>query len=388
MSGMSGSVLAGAIDALVNADPSTLADGESIRELVRQHARLEAVLARAAARWDTNQEWAADGARTGSAWLAAKCGIAKPKAQRMLRLGRACRDLPKTEQAWLAGDVHAEHVSQLAAARTEGAAEVFDRDEQQLVDHATTMRFDHFVKALSYWRILNDADDADTRAERQVEDRCFDLSKTFQGTWVGDILLDPISGEIVDVSLRVIEHELWLEDWDEAKHQLGRDPLPFELKRTPKQRRADALVEMAIRARTAPHGGRRPEPLFTVLVGYERFQQLCELANGSVVAPSSLIPFLDQAWVERVVFDSPSRVIDVGVRRRFFTGGTRRAVQIRDMVDAHGECFDDFCDAPAWRLQVDHVEEWSKGGPTTQSNGRLACGYHNRLRNKRRPGAE
>jgi hypothetical protein len=159
---------------------------------------------------------------------------------------------------------------------------------------------------------------------------------------------------------------------------LGRDPLPHELARTATQRRADALVEMATRARTAPVGGRRPEPLFTIIAGWDAFRDLCELANGTVIAPGRLVPWLDQAWLERVVFDTPSRVVDVGVQRRLFDGATRRAIQVRDRSCAHP-----LCDQPAERCQVDHIKPWAQGGPTTQANGRLLCGYHNRLRNRR-----
>ena len=97
---------------------------------------------------------------------------------------------------------------------------------------------------------------------------------------------------------------------------------------------------MALRAGTAPSDGRRPEPLFTVLVGYETFHgRIRELANRAVVSPGALVPWLDQAWIERVVFDPESRVIDVGVARRLFSGATRRAVQVRDQ-----ECFHPLCD--------------------------------------------
>jgi hypothetical protein len=382
--------LAAAIDGLVETDPSALADGDTLVELLRQHARLEAVIARAAASWDANKAWADDGARSGAQWIAATCRIKKARANRILHLGRSLRHLPVTEQAFLRGDIHAEHVSCLADARTETAADTFDRDEALLVDDAMTMRYANFEKAVAYWRLLNDADDAETRAVRQVADRRFDFSKTFQGGWVGDIVADPISGEIIDITVRSIEHELWRHDWDEAKERLGRDPLLHELRRTAKQRRFDALVEMATRARTAPAGGRRPEPLFTVLVGYDRFQQVCELASGSVIAPGALVPWFDRGWVERIVFDGPSRVVDLGVQQRIFTGGTRRAVQIRDLVNGDGTCFETICDEPAWRCQVDHIEEWATGGITVQANGRLACGFHNRLRNtkKRRPSAE
>ena len=62
--------------------------------------------------------------------------------------------------------------------------------------------------------------------------------------------------------------------------------------------------------------------------------RICELANGTVVAPAALVRWLESAWLERVVFDSPSRVLDVGVAQRLFTGATRRAVEVRDR-----ECF-------------------------------------------------
>ena len=122
-----------------------------------------------------------------------------------------------------------------------------------------------------------------------------------------------------------------------------------------------------------------PEPLFCVLVDYETMAgRICELANGTAVTPGSLLRYLNDAWIERVVFRSPSRVIDVGVRRRLFTGATRRAVQVRDR-----ECFHEFCEIPADDCQIDHIEPYAAGGLTTQDNGRPACGYHNRDRHRR-----
>ncbi|MBW8827255.1 MAG: HNH endonuclease, partial [Acidobacteria bacterium] len=64
-------------------------------------------------------------------------------------------------------------------------------------------------------------------------------------------------------------------------------------------------------------------------------------------------------------------------RTRLFKGGLRRAVQVRDR-----ECFEEICDEPADRCQVDHIQPYEHGGETIQDNGRLACGFHNRLRNR------
>ncbi len=145
--------------------------------------------------------------------------------------------------------------------------------------------------------------------------------------WWGDLVLDPISGTILANQLRRIETELFEADWAEARAAKGEQATTADLARTPAQRRADALVEMARRAGSVAEGARRPDPLFTVLVGYETFAgRMCQLANGTVITPGSLLEWLDEAWVERVVFDGPSRVIDVGAARRLFEGATRRAV--------------------------------------------------------------
>lgn len=109
--------------------------------------------------------------------------------------------------------------------------------------------------------------------------------------WLGDLVLDPISGAIVSNQLRRIEDELFAAEWKEAKERLGEGATitGADLARTPTQRRADALVEMATRAGVAPENGRRPEPLFSVFVGYETFAgRMCQIADGAVVSPGTL----------------------------------------------------------------------------------------------------
>ena len=98
------------------------------------------------------------------------------------------------------------------------------------------------------------------------------------------------------------------------------------------------------------------------------------------MTPGSLVPWLTEADIERVVFDGPDRVKNVGVRRRFFTGATRRAVEVRDR-----ECYSEFCDSPAEDCEIDHVEPHSHGGLTVDENGQPACGYHNRRRTQPPP---
>ena len=82
---------------------------------------------------------------------------------------------------------------------------------------------------------------------------------------------------------------------------------------------------------------------------------------------------LTEADVERVVFGAPSRVVDVGVKQRLFTGASRRAVEVRDL-----ECIDDSCDVPYGRCEVDHIQRFEDDGLTIQANGRLKCPRHHR----------
>ena len=370
-----------AVDGLVHDDPSTLADVDSLVELRRQAARLEAVIARATARFDRSGAWRAEGARSAAAAVAAACRTPVARERRMCRLGRAMDEAPVTAAAWLDGNVSGDHVAVLARARTAQTATMFERDEWLLVTNATSLSHRGFLRSVEYWIQRADPDGAEDAAAAQRDGRSLHLSQSFDAMWFGRVALDPVSGTIVDGELRRLEQAMFDADWAAAKARLGRDPTILELDHTPAQRRADALVEMAVRSRTMPAGGRRPEPLFTVLVGWETLSgRVCELANGTVVTPGTLVPWLDSAWLERVMFDSPSRVIDVGHRRRLFTGATRRAVQVRDR-----ECFHRTCEATVDECQVDHVVPWAADGPTIAANGRLACGVHNRQRHDRAP---
>ena len=94
--------------------------------------------------------------------------------------------------------------------------------------------------------------------------------------------------------------------------------------------------------------------------------------GSTVVTPGTAAQHLAEADIERIVFDGPSRVIDVGATRRFFRGALRRAIEVRDRT-----CFHPFCDEVPERPEVDHIHEASKGGETTQVNGRYGCRFHN-----------
>src|SRR5205823_5613259 len=163
-----------------------------------------------------------------------------------------------------------------------------------------------------YWYAQPDPDRAERDFTEETDRRSFRCSRLLD-MFYGDLRLDPIGGEILWGALRKVEEELLGADWAEARQRVGEGACVGDLRRSSSQRRADALVELAKRAMAMPADARRPEPLFCVLVGYESFAgPICETLGGAIVAPSALADWMDQAWIERIVFDSPSRVVDVG----------------------------------------------------------------------------
>ena len=371
-------VMAEALEALVASDPSTYADGASIEELHRQLCRFESFVTEATAAFEAGEQWAADGAKTASAWLATRCRLPRAVAKRRVRLGRELRHLPACARAFREGDIGLDAARAIASARRHRTEGAMARDEEMLVSQASDMSFEDFYRALSYWKQLADPDGADSSELDKKASRNVFLETSFTGMWLGQMTLDPVAGSIVAGELNRLEHDLFEADCAEAKERLGRTARLDELARTSAQRRADALVEMATRSATAPENGIRPAPLFSVFVGYETLHgRICELENGTVLAPSALSPWMDSAYFERAIFSLGNRV-DVSVRARLFTGGTRRAIELRDRICTHPYCYE-----PAENCQGDHIEPFSQGGLTTQENGRLLCGFHNRLRNQR-----
>jgi hypothetical protein len=367
-----------ALDALIGSGAAKYGDGESMEKLHHVEARFDSFMTEATAAFEAGEEWAGDGAKTAASWISSRCRVPRAAAKRRVRLGRSLRHLPAVAEAWRHGDIGGDAAQAIASARRHRTEASMSRDEEMLVSQAIELGFEDFVRALAYWKQLADPDGAEASEEERQASRNVFLETSFSGMWLGQMTLDPVSGSIVANELNRLEHDLFEADCAEAKDQLGRTARIDELARTSAQRRADALVEMATRSRSAPAEGIRPAPLFSVLVGYETLHgRICELENGTVLSPGALSPWMDSAYFERAIFSLGNR-IDVSVRSRFFTGGTRRAIELRDRMCTHPHCYE-----PAESCQVDHIETYAAGGETTQENGRLLCGFHNRLRNQK-----
>ena len=274
--------------------------------------------------------------------------------------------MPHTQRALADGALSPEHVDALGHANSGSRLALFESHEETLVEQAKLLRFADCCRMVEYWKQRADADATENDGERLHEARRAMVATTIDGMVDLRGLLDPVGGATVLDELERLMEQRRLQDRADGEV------------RTAGQRRADALVEMAKRSRAAADGGLRPRPLLTVLVGEETLARVCELATGTVIAPGQVVPLLSEADLERVVFDSPDRVISVS-RKRTFTGALRRAIEVRDRHCQHPSG----CNEPASRCDVDHIRPHSEGGETSQENGKLGCWPHNRHRDLR-----
>jgi hypothetical protein len=372
--------LATAVQEWIDIDPSLRCDADAIKTAERLRSQLDFGLSTSVAEFDQWGQWAGEGAKTATAWIDTTCHVPKSEAKAQLRRGKALPGLPVAAAAWKKGEIGTAQVDALLRVKSPVTEEALARDEPLLVDYARAMKFAQFSTALDYWEQLADQDGTEEAAQARRDRRDVYLVPT-PGGYFGKMQLDLVEGAIVAKELERLENELYEADCAQAKERLGRQPRQHELARTSAQRRADAMVEMAVRSASARGSeGRRPAPLFSVLIDYHTLSgRISQIEGGPAVPPGSLLPWLDGAIFERIIF-SPGKRAECSVTSRFFTGATRRALEVRDL-----QCCHEFCDIPADQCDMDHIVPHSQGGLTTQENGQTMCGHHNRARYERPP---
>jgi hypothetical protein len=353
-----------AITALAAVDVDTLTPGELdafVTGWMQARHRLAGAGESVLARWDSIGVWRSDGSRSAAGRFSRDCATSMTTARIELRRARTLSAMPAAAAAVAAGQISMDHVDLLGRADQPHRHDLFIRDEHVLVEQCVTLSHADAVRAVEYWCQSADTDTGESTNTPPPATSTLHASTTLDGTVRIDGTLQAIDGTIVSAELTRLERQLYLAD-----EKAG-------VSRTHSERMAAALVEMATRSASTPAGAQRPKPLFTALLGDDTVTRLCELANGVVITPDVLVPYLGTAEIETILFDGPFTVIAAS-HTRTFTGRLRRAIQVRDRRCQHPSG----CDVHVEGCDIDHIVAHTNGGKTTQFNGRLECRPHNR----------
>lgn len=184
--------------------------------------------------------------------------------------------------------------------------------------------------------------------------------------------LDPEGGEAVLTALQAIVDA-------DLRAGTGTDL------RTPTQRRADALCELAHRYLRSPErpavSGERPHVTLTVSIETLRGAKTprvvpgrCELDHTGAVPLETARRIACDASILPVVMGGPSEPLDVGRRTPVVSTPLRRAVALRD-----GTCRFPACTRPHVWCDAHHAIHWADGGKAALSNLVLLCRPHHVL---------
>jgi hypothetical protein len=395
---------------LLEADLDQLSPEDELRlvgRLEQVRRRIDAGTDRAAGHLDRSAAFSLDGHRSAKGALKAIGRLSGPEAHGRTQTARALRELPLVAAAYAAGEIPVAHVRAIArVASNPRVAEHLPGADPIFAHHAGVLGYDDFSDLLRQWEALADADGPGQSAEESHRRRRADLVESaINGSWALDGSFGSVQGAAMAEVFAQFERAELLADWAQARAEHGDDALTEHLARTPAQRRADALFEIFRRAASTPAGGRAPEPLVNIVVDERTFSEACRRAAGQDVPvdPNEDLPdrrchstdgtplhsadVLAAAFVghvRRVVVDGEGTVIDLGRRRRLFTGSARDAALLQALLRTPGglRCLWPGCDAHGGCLQVDHRQPARRDGPTDIANSDAYCGFHNRTKER------
>lgn len=383
-------------------EPRVLLQG--MRDLEIERRRLDAATDRLVDRCDVTAAYFEDGHKSAKSLVKHLGRLSGSEALARTQTVRALRGLPSVTEAYSSGRIPTGCVRAIARVTANPRVKPFlEVADPVFAEMASELGHDEFCDWLGRWEALADADGAGEAADRSHEKRSASFQRNdIDDTWHLESDHGDLQGTVME---RIFEGFVQAEldaDIEWAKEQYGSDFTMGQLPRTARQRRADALFAIFKRAMAQPADAKNPEPLVSIIIDDESLaieahrvsgesvtddparvgEAICSTDSGRRLHPSSALAALMVGYVRRVVIDSSSNVIDLGRRRRLFTGSSREAVQIQALLRDRGGtgCLWSGCDTPYRRLQADHRDSYSQGGPTDVSNSDLHCGVHNRLK--------
>lgn len=402
--------IAGVADAIARVADLEVTDlsGEAllatVRELEVLRRRLDAATGRVVDEVDRTGAPGIDGHRTTAAAIRHLGRASGPEAAARVRTARSLRLLPLVAAAWQRGQIPTGMVHAIARVASNPRVRPHLAGlDPILAELATTEDHDGLVSWLRQWESLADSDGVEPEAERTHRRRRASVARNdADGSTCLRLNVGGLQGAILADVLAHFEQAELETDRAEAIARLGESATPADYARTAAQRRADAVLAIFRRAAATPAEDRSPEPLVNVIIDQRTFEaelaraagqptddapptsatRTCRTATGHPLHPSDALAAALVGHIRRVVVDAASQVIDLGRKRRLFTGSSREAAIIQAAISdpAGVRCLWSGCNSPPAYLQIDHLRAWHAGGSTDVANSSPLCGHHNRLK--------
>jgi hypothetical protein len=365
-----GSELVAALEAAVAAvlaEPleacTDLGLGRRLSALHRVAAQVHAALLDTVGAFDARSPGADPEDRTTRAWLSRRTRLHPSAVAATIRTARALRDhLPATRQSLAEGRITPVHAQAVAAVVDRVGPEHAATAEPILLTLAEHHDPAAVHRATGHLFALVDPEGAEKALDARYAKRGVSLGEA-GGRWYLEGVLDAESAETLLAALNPML-----------------SPADPEDRRTRRQRRADALVELARRALdtgTLP-GSDAERPHVSVIVDHDHLVD----GAGALTLPwtGAALPMprarrlLCDATILPIVAKALGGVrlpLDVGRAARTATPAIHRALRVRD-----GGCVWPSCSAPTPWTDAHHCQHWADGGETSLANMALLCRHH------------
>ena len=381
-------------------DPEALEglDGRELAVLFKRleqvrRRRAEGVLAAVIGVVNDRGVYRGDGHSSVNAWCRALGRWSDAECRDRIRTATLIRGCDRFRDAVCGGEIGVAQSHELGRvfANPRCGAELVDVADL-MVDNATKLSHHEFRITVRRWEMLADMDGAHRTAEQADAGRTAGIVEVGEEIHLharGGLAQGAVMAEVFE---RFCDAE-FTADWDATVARYGDNACYALMPRSDAQRRFDALYAIFERAAATDPDATAAIPLVNFVIDVATIkayldgsgdmavpgdprQRRCETVAGTPVPPSDIVAAMIWGHVRRVVVDSAGVVINMGRRRRLFTGNARQAVLLQST-----RCVVAGCAAPIRRCQADHLTEWSRHGPTDGANGAPVCGRHNRLKN-------
>lgn len=342
-----------------------LASADVERQLVgirMQLDRLEAEFCRRLRLFERSRGFVKSGAANVTAWLRNFCRMSAPAANERVEVARELEALPEVEEAWRRSGIGYQHAAVLARSVREVGIDRMRAGLDELLGAARRVDPSRLREVTRFLRYT--VDPAGTRAAESeaFERRYFDVNQTLDGVFVVNGQLDAEGGALLRTAIAALDK-----------------PLPDE-SRTPSQRRADAIVELARRqlreGRLPSVHGQRPHLTLTASAATARCESTepGDLAGVGPISSELVQRLACDASVTHVTVDTAGRPVAVTEASPVVPAPMRTVLSLRDRG-----CWFPGCDRPPEWTDAHHVLPRGQDGKTKTENLVLLCRIHHRL---------